>query len=181
GLTYDGRLLVAGDAADRYGRAEEIGVGGAELGCGVAHLGQDRTRDAEDAQQLRVPCLLPDIEEQRPRGIRDLGRMHFAAGQVPQQPAVDGAEGKPALLGPRARALDRIEEPGELRGREVGIEEQAGALRDLLLEPIRPELSANVRGTPVLPDDGGTDVLICFAICQQRLLTLIGDAATSNL
>jgi hypothetical protein len=52
--------------------------------------------------------------------------MHLAAGQPPQQEAVDRAEGEFAFLGPRARAVDMIEDPGELGAREIGIEQQPG-------------------------------------------------------
>jgi hypothetical protein len=46
-----------------------------------------------------------DVEEQRARGVAGIGDVQPAAGaELPQQPAVDGAEGELAALGAAARA-----------------------------------------------------------------------------
>ena len=45
-----------------------------------------------------------------------------AAGQPPEQEAVDRAEGELAALGRGARARHLVEQPGELGGREVGVD-----------------------------------------------------------
>ena len=67
-----------------------------------------------------------DIEQQRARGIGGVGCVHLAAGQPPEQKTVDGAESEPAGLGERARAFHMLEQPGDLGGGEIGIEQQAG-------------------------------------------------------
>src|SRR3546814_2669028 len=54
--------------------------------------------------------------------------MHPAAGQPPQQEAVDGAEGELATLGALPCARHVVEQPGDLGAGEVGVEQQAGAL-----------------------------------------------------
>ena len=104
GLADGGGLLVAGDAADRHGRAEDRRLGRAVVGIAVAHLRQDRARHIEQPQQVVVPGALGDVVEQRARGVGGVGGVHAAARQPPQQEGVDGAEGEMAGLGqPRAR------------------------------------------------------------------------------
>src|SRR5690606_24730058 len=64
GLPNRGRLLVTGNAADWYRRAKQGRIDGAEFGSRVSNLRQDCSWDAEYAQQLLVPLLLPDVEQQ---------------------------------------------------------------------------------------------------------------------
>ena len=52
-----------------------------------------------------------------------------AAGELPGEPGVDGAEGELAALGALARARHVVEQPGELGAREVGVEHEARSAR----------------------------------------------------
>ena len=159
GLADGRRLLVAGHAANGDGRAEQLGLGRAELGGVVAHLRQQRARHAEDLQQLVVPGAGADIEQQRARGVGRVGRVHAPAGQPPQQEGIDGAEGELAALGARARAGDVVEHPGDLGRREIRVEPQPGLRDDRRLVARRAQRLADVGGAPVLPDDGVVDRL----------------------
>ena len=94
---------------------------------------QQRMRHAEQRAQVVVPFALADVEQQRARGIGGVGGVHLAAGQPPQQETVDGAEGELAGLRRRARAGDVVEQPGDLAGGEIGIEQQPGLGGDLRL------------------------------------------------
>ena len=76
------------------------------------------------------------------------------AGQPPQQPGVDGAEGEPAGLGGGARAVHVVEQPGQLGGGEIGVEQQAGAFGDQRLVAGGAQRGAGGGGAAVLPDDG---------------------------
>ena len=49
-----------------------------------------------------------------------------AASQFPHQPRVDGAEGKLARVGSRLRARDVVEDPADLAGRKVRVDDQTG-------------------------------------------------------
>ncbi len=51
-------------------------------------------------------------------------------GELPYQPGVDCAEGELSLHGPLARTRDVVEDPGNLAGREVRIDHQAGPFAD---------------------------------------------------
>ena len=176
GLADGGGLLVAGDAADRDRRAEQPGRGRAEFGVAVAHLGQERLGNAEDLQQLRVPGLAMDVEDQGARGVGGVGRVHLAAGQAPQQEAVDGAEGELAGLGPRPRAGHVVEQPGDLGGREVGVDHEPGLGLDRGLQAVGLEPVAVRRRAPVLPDDGVVDRRAGLAVPDDRGFALVGDA-----
>jgi hypothetical protein len=128
GLPQRRRLLVARHAEDRDGVAEQRGVGGAEIRAGIQHLGQEALGDVQELQDIVVPAPLPDVVEQRARRVGGVGDMALAARQLPDQPAVDGAEGELAGFGPLPRALDVVEEPGELGAREIRVEQKARLL-----------------------------------------------------
>ena len=100
----------------------------------------------------------------------------LAAGEPPDQEGVDGAEGEMAGLGERARALHVVEQPGDLGGREIGVEQQAGLGRDHRLVPGALQRAAHVGGAPVLPDDGAVDRLARAPVPDDAGLALVGDA-----
>ena len=122
------RLLVAGDAGNRQRGAEQGCGRGAEQGAAVLHLRQDRPRNAEEAQQIGVPVLAMDVVQHGARGVARVRGVHRAAREPPQQERIDGAERQLAALGRLARARDLVQQPGELGGREVGVDQEAGAL-----------------------------------------------------
>ena len=67
----------------------------------VADLGQRPLRNPEQLEQLGVPGRPPDVEEHRPRGVGGIG--DELAGQLEDEPGVDGAEHRPVRLGARSR------------------------------------------------------------------------------
>ena len=82
-------------------------------------------------QRAAAPRPTPgvDVEQHRARGVGDVGDVQPAAGQLPDQPGIDGAEGELAALGPVARAGHVVEHPGDLGAGEVGVDDQAGLAR----------------------------------------------------
>src|SRR5690554_6213763 len=102
--------------------------------------------------------------------------MHPAAAQAPEQEAVHGAEAQLAPFGPLAGAGHLVEDPAQLAGREVGVDQQAGAGRHLRLMAGGLEPGTEIRGAPVLPDDGRMDGLAGRRIPYQGGFTLVGDA-----
>src|SRR6185312_6357518 len=95
--------------------------------------------------------------------------------------AIDGAEGELAALGGLARAGHVVEQPGDLGGGEIGIDDEAGARRDRLLMAFGAQLGAALRGAAVLPDDGARDRAAGLALPYDRGLALIGDADRRDL
>ena len=86
---------------DRLGRADDAR--------------QQVARDAEQREQLVVPVERLEVDEQRPRRVRHVDHVLLAAGQPPDEEAVDGAEREPV-----ARAV-LAQQPLELRRREVRV------------------------------------------------------------
>ena len=71
-----------------------------------------------------------DVEERGPAGVGDVRGVDRAAGQPPQEEAVDGAAGELAALGALTRSGDMVEDPGDLGRGEIGIEQQPGRRPD---------------------------------------------------
>ena len=149
---------------------------GAEQGTTVLHLGQDPARDVEQAQQVGVPVLAVDVVQHGARGVARVGGVHFAPGQPPQQKRIDRAECQLAAFRRLARARDLVQQPGELGGREVGVDQEAGALPHQGVVTCGAELAAALGGPPVLPDDRAVHRLAGRPLPQHHGLTLVGDA-----
>ena len=176
GLADGRRLLVAGDAEDRHRAAEQVGARLAEVGGRVADRRQHRHRHVEERADVRVPAAGADVVEQRARGVGGVGGVRAAAGQLPDQPGVDGPEQQLAPRRPLAGAGVGVEQPLELGAREVGVEQQAGALGDHRLVPGGAQLGAERAGAAVLPDDRPPERLAGRPVPDQRGLALVGDA-----
>ena len=88
--------------------------------------------------------------------------MRGARRQVPGEKAVDRAEGEFASL----RTGRVIEQPLELGRGEVGIETQTGFLGNRILVTRLAKLAAQIRGAPVLPDNGIAERL---RVCEEQL------------
>jgi hypothetical protein len=76
----------------------------------------------------------------------------------------------------RARAFDVVEQPGDLGGAEVRIDDQARPLAHQALGARFLQLAAGRCRAPVLPDDGVGDRLAALAVPEERGLALVGDA-----
>ena len=57
-------------------------------------------------------------------------------------------------LGPCPRARHVVEDPADLRGREIGVQDEARPLADEVLHALRAQPVAEPGRPPVLPDDG---------------------------
>ena len=82
--------------------------------------------NAEEPEQFRVPLALHNVVEQGARGVGHVGHVLVAAGQVPDEPAIDGAKGQLAALGARPRARHVVQNPLHLGRGKIRIEHQAG-------------------------------------------------------
>src|SRR5690606_3041634 len=92
----------------------------------VTNLRQDGAWDVEQGQQLFVPALFVNVEQQCTAGIGGIGEVAAAAGKVPQQPGVYGAEGEFAGFCRSACTFNMIEYPADLAGRKIRVQQQAG-------------------------------------------------------
>src|SRR5262249_61648936 len=82
--------------------------------------------------------------------------------------------------GALARTGNIVEQPGELGSGEIGIEQEAGFAAELSFVAFGFELRTEIRGTPVLPDDGAMHGPTAGAIPQQGRLALIGYTDRGN-
>ena len=83
-------------------------------------------------EQRFVPVERRKVHQLRAAGVGDVGDMQAAAraaGQVPDQPAVDRAEEQVAAFGRRARAGHVVEQPLQFQRAEVARQRQTGASR----------------------------------------------------
>lgn len=122
-----------------------------------------------------------DVEEQGAGGVRAIGGVHRAAREPKEQEAVDRPEAELPALGPGARARHLVEQPGELRGTEIGVEEEPGLVPDHGLETRRPQALAVPRRAAVLPDDGLRERPATRPLPEQGRLALVGDPDSRDL
>ena len=179
GLPEGRRLLVTEDARDRHVDED------ARLARAVdlrrrADLRQHRERHAHLGGDLLVPGEGAQVHEEGPRGVGDVGDVDAVvvgtAGEVPEQPAVDGAAEQLPGLGTRSRAVDVVEDPAHLGAGEVGRERQAGDGLEALRPDVAGELVADRLRAGVLPDDGVVDRLAGRPLPHDGGLALVGDA-----
>src|SRR5690606_27806614 len=109
-------------------------------------------------------------------GVGDVRHVHPAAGQLPDQPRVDGAEGQLAALRPLTSTLDVVEDPSHSGGGEVGVDDQARPLADQRLVALGAQPFAVALSTAILPYDGVVDRLAVDPVPDYRGLPLVGDA-----
>ena len=183
-LAEQRRLLIARDAGDRHAGRQPAEV--ARLADDAARIDDRRQHLARDAEQRaasrRPTSTVREVEAQRARGVGHVGGVHAAAGELPDEPGVDGAEGELAALGPAPRAGHVVEQPADLRAGEVRVEHEPGALAHERLRARRPSARRTAaavrrhcqtiarwigRAGRALPDD--------------RRLALVGDADRGDL
>jgi hypothetical protein len=174
-LPEERRLLVAGKARDRQGEAQVLGLRITHDSRRWHDGGEHLARDPEQRQQLLVPGAPSQIVEQRPRCVGVVAGVNPPAGEPRHQPALHGAGGQLAPLGPAAEG--RIaQQPFELGGGEVRVGDQAGPLPEQRLEPGVAELAAAGAGAAILPDDRGGRRHQGAAVPEHHRLALVGDA-----
>src|SRR5262245_33958591 len=103
-----------------------------------------------------------------------------AAGKPPQQKTVDSAEGDLTCAGALAEPRHAVEQPADLRGGEIRIDDEPGSLRDDIRETIGAPALADFLGPAILPDDRFVDRAPGRPVPQNRRLPLVGDADRRN-
>jgi hypothetical protein len=168
--------LIARDAGDGQLDTEDVLARDAEIRRAVAHLGQTAQRNVEQLAQLAVPTAGANVEQRRAARVGDIGRVHPAAGQAPDEKAVDRPERQLARLRGGARSRHPIQDPLELRRGEIGIEPQAGFLGERAPMAGLLQGAASFGSAPVLPYDGVVDRYTGASVPDEGGLTLVGEA-----
>ena len=107
--------------------------------------------------------------------------MGAAFGQLPNQIAVHGPKEQFTPRRTRGRPLHIAQQPMQLSGRKIGIQQKAGLLRDLRLMPFRTQTITKRRRAPILPNNRLMNRRAGFAIPDQGRFALIGDTDGGDL
>ena len=102
--------------------------------------------------------------------------MDLAAGQLPDEPRLHRAEQQVAALGTRTHAGHVVQDPLELCGREVGVDDQPGLLPDQVGQAAGLQLVAVLACAAALPDNGVVDRLAGVTVPDDGRLALVRDA-----
>ena len=102
--------------------------------------------------------------------------MDPAAGELPDQPGVNGAEEQLPSLCPLSGPGHVIQQPPDLGAGKVGVRHQAGFPADGIGMAVGHQLVNNIGGAAALPHDGVGDGFPGFLIPDHRGLPLVGDA-----
>ena len=121
-----------------------------------------------------------DIKECRAAGIGVVGGKDLTAGEVVDEPGVDGAEHEVARHRALTRTVDVIENPLHLGGREIRVERKPRAGAHQFFCALLDQLVDQRCGATALPHDGVIDGLAAYAVPHHRGLALVGDTDGGN-
>ncbi len=181
-LSDGGGVLVAEVRGQRDLAVQRPGDGGRAVAGRVGRRPdrrEYRPRDAEELQQLVVPVEGVQVHQHGAAGVGDVRHVQPAArpaGEVPQQPAVHGAEDGLAPFGRGADPVDVVENPRDLARGEVGRRWQAGPAPDHLAAAVALQRGHDPVGAGVLPDDRVVVWPAGARVPHDRGLALVGDA-----
>ena len=175
-LSEERGLLVARDARNGHFAEAEGGGRDADDAARRFHGGEHRHGHAEECQQFLVPRQRVDVEQHRPRRVAHVGDVFAPARELPHEPRVDGAKRQSSDGGTFACAGHVVEQPADLAGREVRIDQQAGLLLHQWARSVRLQALAERRRPSVLPDDGVVNGFAGVAVPHHGGLALIRDA-----
>ena len=175
-LAEQGALLVARRAGDGDLPAVKLELGSAVDTAGGLDLRQQAFRHVQQLQQLLVPAEIVNIVEHGTAGVGLVGDVDLSAGQLPDQPGVDGAEKQLALLRPLSGAGGVVQQPLDLGAGEIGVGHKAGLFPDGVAVAFGFQLVNDGGGAAALPDDGVGNGLAGGLVPDDGGFPLVGDA-----
>jgi hypothetical protein len=175
-LSEERRLLIARDAREFDSTEWQVRRHFAVDFARGTNLRHDFARHVQQPKQFVVPIAGVDVHEQRPRGVRSIGDVGRAAGQVPSEPGIDRSAGE-AIFSRRLSDVGIIlNQPGDFRSREVWVEQQAGLVAESLFVAGAFQFVTRSARAPVLPNDGVRERRTCGAVPGDNGFALVGDA-----
>ena len=183
-LTQQRRLLVADHPGDGHRASERPVSGSPSPGFrvrGGSDLGKHPARNGECFEQLLAPAELPEVHHEGPAGVGGVRPVHGSSGQLPHQPGLHRAEYGASRAGPVPETFLVVEEPAQLRPREVGRGGEPGQLPEALGADRGVKLGGEPGGPGVLPDDRGSERFAGRGIPHDGGLALIRDPDRSDI
>ena len=107
--------------------------------------------------------------------------MDLAAGELPDEPGLDRAEGDLAALRFLTDAVHILKDPADLGAGEIGVDEEAGAALEELFQALCLQFLTVIRGAAVLPDDGAVNGVAGLPVPHDDGLALVRDADCGNV
>ena len=121
-------------------------------------------RDVQELEQVVVPAPVWMLNSIVREALLTSVTWSRAARELPDQPGIHGAERESTRFGALAGARHVVQDPGDLAAGKIGVDHQAGPLRDQRLVTRRFEPVAEFRGAAILPDDRVADRLPGIAV-----------------
>ena len=180
-LPEECRLLIPGAAGDRQFSVQQEGIAHAVHMTGWKNLRQHCGGNSEDIQQFAVPAPFMDIEQHRARSIGVIRGVNAPLGEIPDEPAVHGAERQLSRFRSGPCTLHMIQDPGNLGRGEIGIRHKSRFLPDLIHKATGAEFLDRIGRAPALPDNGIIQRLARFPIPDDRGLSLICDTDRGDI
>src|SRR5450830_1811421 len=122
-----------------------------------------------------------DVEEHGARGVGVVGDVDLAAGEFPDQPAIDGTEQQFTVARTLAAAFDVVEDPLEFGAGEIRVGNQTGGVADVVFVTIALELLADLGAATALPDNRVIDRAAGGLVPYHGGFTLVGDTDGCDL
>ena len=176
GLPEQCRLLVARRTCNFDGCAKMDGVRFRIKAAGRHRRGQHTAWDVQLPQNLLIPCESVNVEQHRAAGVGVVGDVDLSARQLPDEPCFHRAKQQFARFGLFARPRHIVEDPLQLGGREIGVDDKAGLFAELLGQAARLQFVAVSTGAAALPDDGVIDRFPRLLVPDDGGLALVRDA-----
>ena len=131
-VTVERCLLVTGYRQDRQRIVEPGGISQSEFVAAGTDVCQQRARNRLPVAEMLVPSACSQIPQHCAGGVGRVGCVALAAGEIGQQPGIDGAANEVAGLGKFPGSGDVVKQPGEPGAGEVRVGREPGAMADLI-------------------------------------------------
>src|SRR6185503_6964251 len=120
-------------------------------------FGEKGSRNVKCFEEISAPLQRFEIHELRSAGVGNIGDMNaavYAAGELPNEVAVDIAEGKFTSFGEFTGAANVVEDPTDFEAAEIGGEGKSGLISEAVLTSLCGERCDVRFNACVLPHDG---------------------------
>ena len=154
---------------------------GSQLPAVFHRLGQPAHGNVQQLAQGLIPAPAVNVKEHGPAAVGVVRGMDLSPGEIPQQPAVHRTAEQLSPLRPPPGAGGVLQQPPVFGAGEIGVRQQPGPGPNGLRIPLLPQLGAERRGPPALPDNGAPHRLAGLPLPHQRGFPLVGQPHPGNL